>query len=116
MYGILKESILDAQSKAINLLLNIDVNGASSLRTFCSESLVLKGQLTTIFLKPSSLDQLSIRMQKRASESIEQMRIRLDNAKKEMCREGEFDYVLESKDKELDYQRVRDLYLEITNS
>ena len=42
MYGILKESILDAQSKAINLLLNIDVNGASSLRTFALKALFLR--------------------------------------------------------------------------
>ena len=113
MYGILKKSILDTQSQPINLLVNIDVNGASSLRNFCSESRILHGQLITIFMKPSSLDQLALRMQERASESSEQMRIRLDNAKKEMCRVGEFDYVLESKDKESDYQRVKDLYLKI---
>lgn len=116
MYGILKESILDAQAEEINLLLNIDVNGASSLRNFCSENTILKGQLITIFLKPSSMDQLVLRMQKRASESAEQMRLRLDNAEEEIRREGEFDYVLKSRDKESDYQRVKDLYEELINA
>lgn len=116
MYGILKESILDAQAEEINLLLNIDVNGASSLRNFCSENTILKGQLITIFLKPSSMDQLVLRMQKRASESAEQMRLRLNNAEEEIRREGEFDYVLKSRDKESDYQRVKDLYEELINA
>jgi guanylate kinase len=116
MYGILKESILDAQTEDIDLLFNIDVNGASSLRSFCSENSVLKGQLITIFLKPSSLEQLALRMQERASESAEQMRLRLDNAEEEIRREGEFDYIVESKDKESDYRRVKDLYKELVNS
>ena len=115
MYGILKESILDAQTENIDLLFNIDVNGASSLRSFCSENNVLKSQLITIFLKPSSLEQLALRMQERASESAEQMRVRLNNAEKEIRREGEFDHVVESKDKESDYQRVKDLYEELIN-
>lgn len=115
MYGILKESLLDAQAEEINLLLNIDVNGASSLRNFCSENSILKGQLITIFLKPSSMDQLVLRMQERASESAEQMRLRLDNAEEEIRRGGEFDYVLKSRDKESDYQRVKDLYEKLIN-
>ena len=116
MYGILKESILDAQTEDIDLLFNIDVNGASSLRSFCSENSVLKGQLITIFLKPSSLEQLALRMQERASESAEQMRLRLENAEEEIRREGEFDYIIESKDKESDYRMVKDLYEELINS
>ena len=116
MYGILKETILDAQAEEINLLLNIDVNGASSLRNFCSENSILKGQLITIFLKPSSMDQLVLRIQERASESAEQMRLRLDNAEEEVRRAVEFDYVLKSRDKESDYQRVKDLYEEHINA
>lgn len=115
MYGILKECIIDAQAEDIDLLFNIDVNGASSLRNFCSENSVLKGQLITIFLKPSSLEQLAVRMQERASESAEQMRVRLDNAEQEIGREGEFDYIVESQDKESDYQRVKELYEELIN-
>ena len=92
------------------------MNGASSLRSFCSENSVLKGQLITIFLKPSSLEQLALRMQERASESAEQMRVRLENAEEEIRREGEFDYIIESKDKESDYRTVKDLYEELINS
>ena len=41
------------------------------------------------------------------------MKIRLANAEAEMLREREFDYVLESKDRELDYERVKEIYLSI---
>ena len=115
MYGILKKPIWDAQAEGIDLLFNIDVNGATSLRNFCSANSVLKGQLITIFLMPSSLEQLALRMKERASESAEQMRVRLDNAEEEIRRKGEFDYIVESKDKESDYQRVKELYQELIN-
>ena len=44
----------------------------------------LKGQLKTIFIKPKNLEELSARMRKRASESEEQINIRIANAKAEI--------------------------------
>jgi hypothetical protein len=37
----------------------------------------------------------------------------LENAEEEIRREGEFDHIVESKDKESDYQKVRDFYKEL---
>ena len=112
-YGILKQSILDAQSGETDILLNIDVNGAASLRKFCQGKDQLNGRLKSIFIKPSNLDDLTSRMRGRASESEEQIKIRLDNAKAEILREGEFDFVLESEDRESDYKKVKDIYLSV---
>jgi len=112
-YGILKESILFAQEKGLDILLNIDVNGSASLRNFCQETLVLHGCLKTIFIRPKSLEDLKKRMIQRASESVEQAQIRLVNAQAEMERQDEFDYIIESADKETDYQKVREIYLSL---
>ena len=112
-YGILKETILDAQNQEIDMLLNIDVNGVDSLRRFCSTQEKLKGQLKTIFIKPKNLEELSARMRKRASESEEQINIRIANAKAELLRASEFDFIIESKDRASDYDRVKNIYLEV---
>ncbi len=112
-YGILKETILDAQNQEIDMLLNIDVNGVDSLRRFCSTQEELKGQLKTIFIKPKNLEELSARMRKRASESEEQINIRIANAKAEILRASEFDFIIESKDRASDYDRVKNIYLEV---
>lgn len=112
-YGILKQTILDAQCRKIDILLNIDVNGSASLRRFCEKKHELKGRLKTIFIKPRNLDDLTLRMRRRASETEEQMKIRIANAESEILREGEFDYVFESSDRETDYQKVKEIYLRI---
>ena len=112
-YGILKETILDAQNQEIDMLLNIDVNGVDSLRRFCSTQEELKGQLKTIFIKPKNLEELSARMRKRASESEEQINIRIANAKAELLRASEFDFIIESKDRASDYDRVKNIYLDV---
>ena len=112
-YGVLKKTVLDAHFQKKDILLNIDVNGTASLRKFCNNQLELQNSLKTIFIRPSTLTDLSIRIRGRASESEEQMKIRLANAEAEMLREREFDYVLESKDRELDYERVKEIYLSI---
>ena len=93
--------------------MNIDVNGSASLRKFCQETLVLHGCLKTIFIRPKSLEDLKKRMIQRASESVEQAQIRLVNAQAEMERQDEFDYIIESADKETDYQKVREIYLSL---
>jgi len=57
------------------------------------------------------LKELEKRMHKRATEDAQQRQTRLENAKSELERDHEFDFILESTDKESDYQRVRSLYL-----
>ena len=112
-YGILKQTILNAQLDGIDILLNIDVNGTASLRKFCQNNHELNGRLKTIFIKPPHINELRFRMNERASESEEQMSIRLANAEEEILRENEFDFIPESGDRDSDYQKVKKIYLSI---
>jgi guanylate kinase len=115
-YGVLKETILEAQTLGMDILLNIDVNGTASLKNFCKNEEELKGQLKTIFIKPQTLDDLNLRLRKRASESEEQIQIRLDNAKDEILREREFDFVIESGTRDSDYEKVKAIYLSLSKT
>ena len=104
---------MEAQNQGIDILLNIDVNGVSSLRKFCSTQEGLEGRLKTIFIKPINLEELSVRMRKRASESEDQIKLRIANAKAEILRATEFDFVIESEDRDSDYEKVKNIYLNV---
>ena len=47
-YGILKQTILDAQSQDIDILLNIDVNGTASLRRFYQSLFFLYSSISSL--------------------------------------------------------------------
>ena len=64
-------------------------------------------------MRPKNLEELAVRMRKRASESEEQINIRIANAKAEILRASEFDFIIESKDRASDYDRVKNIYLEV---
>jgi guanylate kinase len=110
-YGILKETLLDSNKVGQDILLNIDVNGASSLKQFCHENRSLQDRVKTIFIKPKSLEDLRHRIQSRGSESEEQIEIRLANAQKEILRARDFDFVFVSGDRNSDYKKVKNFYL-----
>ena len=115
-YGILKETLLDSNKGGRDILLNIDVNGASSLKQFCHENRSLKDRVKTIFIKPKSLEDLRQRIKARGSESEEQIEIRLANAQKEILRAMDFDYVFVSGDRNSDYKKVKNFYLSSKNN
>ena len=115
-YGVLKETILEAQTLSLDILLNIDVNGTASLKHFCRTQEEFKGQLKTIFIKPQTLADLNLRLRNRASESEEQIQIRLDNAMAEILREREFDFVIESGTRDSDYEKVKAIYLSLSKT
>lgn len=115
-YGILKDTLLSNNYEEKDILLNIDVNGTASLKQFCDANPSLKDRVKTIFIKPKSIDELRKRIRERGSESDQQIEIRLANAKKEILREEDFDFVLVSSDRESDYSEVKKIYLDLKNT
>jgi len=86
-YGTPVEYIERAESSGVDLIFDIDVQGASSLRTKFSEGIY-------IFVIPSSLDILKQRLIERKTEGIAEIDKRLDDAKKEMNEIRNYDYII----------------------
>jgi guanylate kinase len=86
-YGIPLQSIREGLRKGNDLIMAPDVQGASTVRWKLPNAI-------TIFLRPSSLEELLPRLEKRATESTEERRIRLATAEREMQRMSEYDYVI----------------------
>lgn len=114
LYGTQKNALLAFHGDDCrhDLLLNIDVNGASSLKTFAQSNNLLRGLVFSVFVLPPSIRELRDRLARRGSDNQQEIEIRLKTAEAEIERKDQFDYVLPSKGKEEDYQRLREYYLD----
>ena len=77
-YGTLRQSIVDHLRDGIDVLVDIDVQGAATIRQ--SKDPFIQDSLVDIFIMPPSLEELRHRLQKRGTESDEQIEFRLTNA------------------------------------
>jgi guanylate kinase len=95
-YGTLKCEVLDRLRAGRDVLLNIDVQGAASVRAGAAEMPELKSALVTVFIVAPSLAELERRLRKRASDAEEVIQRRLAAARGEMAHWREFDYLVVS--------------------
>jgi guanylate kinase len=86
-YGIPLRGLRDGMRTGRDVLVTPDVQGAAALRA-------IHPGVVSIFLAPSSLDELKPRLAGRKSETPEEMVIRLETAAREMERVHEFDYLV----------------------
>ena len=100
-YGIPLYSIRDALRRGQDVILPPDVQGADTVRWKLPNAI-------TIFLRPSSLDELEPRLAARGTETPEERQIRLATAEREMQRMSDFDYVIVNQRDRID-EAVADL-------
>ena len=65
------------------------------------------GRVTLVFIKPPSIGALEDRLVKRKGDSPEAIERRLQNARREMARAGEFDHQITNDDLQDAYARLR---------
>ena len=109
-YGTLKSSIQGQLTEDIDLVLNIDVQGAASFREIAMVDPVLGSQLVTVFIHPISTQQIQDRLEGRGKDSPEEIERRLITAQREMSHRDHFDHVIKSGTKEEDYLAFRAIY------
>ena len=93
-YGILRVELLDKLRRGRDVLLNVDVQGAATIRDRALAEPELKRALVTVFLTPPSIAVLEERLKKRASDAPEEIQKRLGIARKEIAQWKNFDYLL----------------------
>jgi guanylate kinase len=81
-YGTLKSTVKDALVKGTDVVIDIDVQGAASIRT--TDDRMVRESLADVFIMPPTLDELERRLRKRGTENEEQIQIRLKNGREEM--------------------------------
>jgi len=109
-YGSLKKTFLELFQKDQDVLLNIDVQGTTSLKNLESNYPFLKNRVISVFVMPKSLNELRDRLKTRNLDTTEEIEKRLTTAANEIKSNGIFDYTIESSTKDEDYKRLVEIY------
>ena len=91
LYGTNREDVEKALEEGCDVILEIDVQGASQVKRQMPESVL-------IFVMPPSETALEERLLSRGSEAPEAIKVRLDNAQKEMASAADYDHVVVNDD------------------
>ena len=95
-YGILKAEVLGKLRQGKDVLLNVDVQGAATIREKALEDAELRRSLVTVFLTPPSLRVLEERLRNRGTDLPAVIQKRLSVARQEVAQWKNFDYLLVS--------------------
>ena len=104
-YGTLREPILNNLKNGVDVLLDIDTQGAATIRNY--DDPVIRQTLADVFIMPPNLDELRRRLTKRGTETVQQIDSRLATAKQEMELWRDYRYTIISGSIEEDLEKVR---------
>lgn len=104
-YGTLRGKVLDNLQVGIDVLIDIDTQGATTIRA--NEHQVIRDALADVFIMPPSREELRRRLVKRGSETPEQIERRLGNAAREVARWRDYRYTIISGSVEEDLAKFR---------
>ncbi|MGA3284459.1 MAG: guanylate kinase [Verrucomicrobiota bacterium] len=105
-YGILRSELVNKLRSGRDVLLNVDVQGAATIRRRAQGEPELQNALVMVFLTPPSIKVLQERLKKRASDAPEEIQKRLGIARQEIAQWKDFDYLLISLSVQEDLRRM----------
>jgi guanylate kinase len=85
--GVPRQQVIDKLTEGVDVYVRTDVQGAATIKKLMPEAV-------SVFVAPSSLDELEERIRSRNSDDEERIQRRLRTAKDEMARQGEFEHVI----------------------
>ncbi|PYK58361.1 MAG: guanylate kinase [Verrucomicrobia bacterium] len=106
-YGTLRQPLVDNLKKGVDVLIDIDTQGAAAIRN-CGDPFVREA-LTDVFIMPPNLEELRRRLTKRGTETVQQIEARLKTAAREMKLWRDYRYTIISKSMEEDLQKFRQI-------
>ena len=93
-YGTLKSEVLERIRSGNSVILDIDVQGALQIRKAAESDPELKRSTVFVFIGPPSVETLERRLRRRATDSEEQIELRLANARRELSFWRSYDYLV----------------------
>jgi guanylate kinase len=97
-YGTLKSEVLDRVRRGADVILDIDVQGAGQIRKAAERDVELANAAVFVLIAPPSLEVLESRLRSRATDSEEQLALRLAAAERELEKFRLYDYVVVNDD------------------
>ncbi len=107
LYGTLREPVLTNLQNGVDVLIDIDTQGAATIRN--SEDPIVQQALADIFIMPPGVEELRRRLMKRGTETSQQIESRLATAMREMELWRDYRYTIVSGSIEEDLEKVRNI-------
>jgi len=105
-YGLLRQELLGKLRAGRDVLLNVDVQGAATLKERALEDPELRRALVSVFLIPPSLKILEDRLKNRGADAPAVIQKRLAVARQEIAQWKNFDYLIISASKQEDLRQM----------
>jgi guanylate kinase len=105
LYGTQRSNVVAQLEAGTDVLIDIDTQGAASIRV--NGGALIRDSLVDVFIMPPSMDELRRRLLKRATETPEQIEIRLCNATREMEAWRDYRYTIITGSVEEDLTKFR---------
>ena len=106
-YGTLRAPIRADLEHGVDVLIDVDTQGAESIRK--DKDAFIRQSLCDVFIMPPDLDELRRRLTKRGTETAQQIELRLTNAAREMALWRDYRYTIISKSMEEDLLKFRQI-------
>lgn len=106
-YGTLREPVTDNLKNGVDVLIDIDTQGAATIRN-CGDEFLSRATCD-VFIMPPDLDELQRRLMKRGTETLSQIELRLQTASREMQLWRDYRYTIISRSMEEDLQKFRQI-------
>lgn len=103
-YGTSKSTVMERLEQGIDVILEIDWQGAQQIR-------VLEPEACSIFILPPSIEALEQRLQSRNQDSDEVIAKRLSQAKEDANHFSEYDYVIINQDFETALEELQSIFV-----
>ncbi len=106
-YGTFREPVLSNLKNGVDILIDIDTQGAATIRN--SDDPIVRQALADIFIMPPDVEELRRRLMKRGTETAQQIESRLATAMREMELWRDYRYTIVSGSVEDDLENVRNI-------
>jgi guanylate kinase len=110
LYGTLKREVIASLEAGRDLMLNIDVQGAATIRERVMADTEVSVNLVSVFIQPPSIETIRERLQARSTDSPEEIERRIASAIEEMSKADLFDYILPTRSRDEDFQLLSSIY------
>ena len=107
LYGTLREPVLTNLKSGIDVLVDIDTQGAATIRN--SDDVIVGEALADIFIMPPDVEELRRRLMKRGTETPQQIESRLATARREMELWRDYRYTIVSGSIQEDLEKIRNI-------
>ncbi len=106
-YGTLRAPVIENLKNGVDVLIDIDTQGAAAIRN-CGDDFLSRATCD-VFIMPPDLEELQRRLMKRGTETLAQIESRLQTAAQEMQLWRDYRYTIISRSMEEDLQKFRQI-------